>query len=142
MKRFKKTLIVFVLISVFLVSGLFFLGKFKTEASDPSLFATEFLQSFAKNDLSRASTYVGNDSHLKNIGEMKTARAFIANHTGEEFLDKFKISEVAPVENVIDVKYFDKSGQEISYMEAFQNAQKEAEGTQQYKDIVRQYGMQ
>lgn len=140
MKRLKKTLIVFILISLFLASGLFFLGKFKTKASDPSLFATEFLQSFAKNDLRKASTYVRNDSHLKDISEIKIVRDFIANHIGEEFLDKFKISEVAPVENVIDVKYFDKSGREISYMEAFQNAQKEAEGTQEYKAIVRQYG--
>lgn len=140
MKRFKKTLVVFVLIFLFLVSGLVFLGKFKAEASDPSLFANEFLQSFAKNDLGRALTYVRNDSHLKDIGEMKTVRDFIAKHTGEEFLDKFKISEVAPVENVIDVRYFDKGGREISYMGAFQNAQKEAEGTQEYKDIIRLYG--
>jgi hypothetical protein len=140
MKRFKKTLIVFILISLFLVLGLFFVGKFKTKASDPSLFATQFLQSFAINDLERASTYVRNDSYLKNTREMKTVRDFIANHIGEAFLDKFKISEVTPVENVIDVRYFDKSGREISYMEAFQNAQKEAEMTQEYKDIVRQHG--
>ena len=140
MKRFKKTLVVFVLIFLSLVSGLVFLEKFKTKASDPSIFATEFLQSFAKDDLRRASTYVRKDSHLKDIIELKRVRDFIANHTGEEFLDKFKISEVAPVENIINVKYFDKSGREISYTEAFQNAQKEAERTQEYKDIIRLYG--
>jgi len=140
MKQFKKTLIIFGLISLFLISGSVFLEKFKAEASDPSIFATKFLQSLAKGDLGTMEKYIRDDSNLKNINEMRNRRDFIANHIGEEFLNKFKISKVSPVENIIDVKYFDIDGHEISYMEAFKNAQKKAELTQEYEDIVKQYG--
>ncbi|MBP8708389.1 MAG: hypothetical protein KBH94_06705 [Caldisericia bacterium] len=140
MKNSKKKLVVFATIALFLILGLVSLGRVDTKASDPSLFATEFLQSFAKGDLTNAANYVRSDSHLKDISEMNKMRDFIVNRVGEEFLNQFKISEVAPVESIVDVKYFDKNSKEISYAEAFKNAQEEAETTQEYKDIIAQYG--
>ena len=140
MKNFRKNLIVFATIALILIFGLVSLEIVKTKASDPSTFATEFLQSFAKGDLATAANYVRDDSHLKESSEMKKMRDFIISHIGEGFLNQFKISEIAPVESITNVKYFDKNGKEISYAEAFENAKIEAETTQEYKDIIAQYG--
>ena len=140
MKNFRKNLIVFATIALILIFGLVSLEIVKTKASDPSTFATEFLQSFAKGDLATAANYVRDDSHLKESSEMKKMRDFIISHIGEGFLNQFKISEIAPVESITNVKYFDKNGKEISYAEAFENAKIEAEATQEYKDIIAQYG--
>lgn len=43
MKKFKRNLIVFVIIALLLTLGVVSLGRVKTKAPDPSTFATEFL---------------------------------------------------------------------------------------------------
>jgi len=108
-----------------------------TVANDPSYIAQQFLESVISQDFKSASEHTQEGTTIDIINRF---REVIVSMVGEENVTKYRVVGIENIDTVMKVNYLDDQGKVIPYDKAVELSEEKAEKSQEYQEIVTQYG--
>ncbi len=142
MKKNIEKIVATIAIILIISSSAVIINKLEAEPSHLAKYSMEFINALGQGDFNKIMPLLTKDSPFRKSSDfsLSEVRKLCVQYTGNKTLSGAFIEGIKAGVYTTDIEYFDDKGNEISYMKAFMNAQKIAEGTDTYRAIVGKYG--